>query len=235
MKQILISLSLICSLAILTGCATPMIERVDDKEQILEIGYAFLVDNQVEEEGYGLYSYLLFGSHPTDVNRDLYLQAILACIKMPSIKRLEKVGFHRRELNATYIPILNPLPAAKAGISPDWVLENYDYARARLLLRNLHSGAYRNGPYIISTLTPLSSHKNLSEGYLHQDLSRIPHTQPNLVYAWVKEFLERVSRPGPKDKTTMKQFVIELCTAISIIAEHLPDVHDAAVKWLSLD
>jgi hypothetical protein len=210
-----------------------MIESGSGQDRELEIGYAFLVGNQAEEKGYGLYSYLLFGSPPTEANKNLYLKTISACIKMmPNIKRFEEGGFHRRELNVTYIPIHKPVPTTKDGISPEEVLKNYNYVRARLLLRNL-PGVYRNGPYIISTLNPLSSHQDLSEGYLLQDLSRIPPTRSDLIYAWVKEFLERVSRPGPKNGETLTLFVIKLRTAISIVAEHLPEVQSAVSSWVA--
>ena len=135
-------------------------------------GHAFLVGNQAEGAGYGLYSYLLFGAPPNAANRNLYLQAISACIRgMPDIKSLEDAGFDRHELNVTYLLISEPLPRAfsrESGLAPhtitlldQWILDHYDYTRARSLLRFLRD-ARRDGPYIISTLNPLRGCKTLS-------------------------------------------------------------------------
>src|SRR5439155_10381933 len=57
----------------------------------LETGRSFLVGEQAEEKGYGLYSYLLFGSPPSDATRARYLRAIEAYLeKIPSVTSLEK-------------------------------------------------------------------------------------------------------------------------------------------------
>ncbi len=240
MKQGLVFF-LICGLVILAGCALPMNpptikQGVNlDQNSILEIGYAFLVRDQAEEEGYGLYSYLLFGCKPTDANRDLYIQAISACVeRFSKIKHLEEIGFQRRELNVTYIPIHEPTPTTEGGLSPEWILEHYDYERARLLLKSL-PGAYSDGPYIISTFNPLSSYQTLSKGYFHQDLSKIPPARSDLIHAWVKEFLERVSRPENKNEFTMKRLVTKIRIEISIAAESLPEIISALnslIAWV---
>lgn len=239
MKQGLVFF-LICGLAILAGCATPITEKGGGhnvQKHILRLAHAFLVRDQAEEKGYGLYSYLLFGSPPNDANRDLYIQAISACVKgMPNINHFEEVGFHRHALNVTYIPISKAIPTNKDELKPEWILENYDYARAYHIFENL-PGAYTDGPYFISTFNPLGNrHQTLSEGegYLHQDLSRVPPTRPDLIDEWITEFLEQVSWPGHKDECTMEEIVLEIRVYISIAAESLPDiisVLESLIAW----
>src|SRR2546425_1308109 len=41
-----------------------------------ETGRAFLIAEQPEEKGYGLYSYLLFGTPPSEATRERYLNLI---------------------------------------------------------------------------------------------------------------------------------------------------------------
>jgi hypothetical protein len=112
-----------------------------------ETGGCFLAARKTESCGYGLYSYLLLGSAPNDSNRERYLRTIAAFLRfVPDIKDLESTRLPLRSLNIGYIPLVespsllhNEVLQAK-GDSPrigelaDWVLLNYDYARARALL-----------------------------------------------------------------------------------------------------
>ena len=77
-----------------------------------ETGRAFLVDIQKEDPGYGLYSYLLFGSPPdTDIVYKRYLQAITSYMKLIiDVKELRKY-ISTQELNITYLPITLPPPS----------------------------------------------------------------------------------------------------------------------------
>jgi hypothetical protein len=210
-------------------------------------GPAFLVGNQAEGTGYGLYSYLLFGSPPSDANRTLYLQAISACIRgMRDIRSLEDAGFARQELNVTYLPISEPLPrvfSSGSGLSPhaitlldEWILDHYNYDRARSLLRFLR-GAHRGGPYIISTLNALGGHEPFPTRHLFQDLSVVPYDRPELIFAWVQEFLQRASQPHRWEETSAKQFTLRLRQAITIVFTDVPEIRNALesrITWVEL-
>ena len=58
----------------------------------------------------------------------------------------------RSELNVAYVPVK---AAPGASVTAERILDNYDYARARSLLRHL-SGAKRDGPNLVSALKPLA-------------------------------------------------------------------------------
>jgi hypothetical protein len=210
-------------------------------------GHAFLVGSQPEEAGYGLYSYLLFGSPPSDADRNLYLQAISACIRgIRDIKSLEDAGFPRQQLNITYLPLSEPLPrvfSSGSGISPhaitlldEWILDHYNYGRARSLLRFVR-GAHRAGPYLISTLSPLSGYEPFPTRYLLQDLSLVPYDHPDLVFAWVQEFLQRASQPQRWEEMSTKQFALRLRQAIAIVATDIPEIRntlESRITWVEL-
>ena len=71
---------------------------------------------------------------------------------IPDIAGLEEY-VQRRELNIAYVPVrAAPAQAPSAA----WALDNYDYARARVLLRNLPR-SNREGPYLLAALRPLTS------------------------------------------------------------------------------
>ncbi len=228
MTNYLKTLSLVCfTLSILVGCATFPITKSRGLSR--ETGRAFLVETQIEEPGYGLYSYLLFGSPPSnDSVRKLYLQAITDYVNIiVDISELEKY-IPRQELNITYLPLNLPPPPSP---SAEWILDHYNYARARSLLRTLRR-ELRDGPYIISTLKPLSTFQTTPDKYLFQDMSSVP---PHLISSWVKEFINQAAKERHWDEKTTWQLVLNLRDEIGIAAVGFPEVQKALkenIAWL---
>ncbi len=191
-------------------------------------GRSFLVRGQTEGQGYGLYSYILFGSPPSNATRARYLRAIEAFLQLiPEVSEFEKLKISREELNITYIPLVHASEFS-AVIPADWVLENYDHARAQVLLRTL-PGTHRDGPYIVSVLTPLSQINNLTEKYLFQDMSHVP---PHLISLWVKDFINQAAQERFWEENTANRLARNLRTKIAIVATGLPDVQAALGAWI---
>jgi hypothetical protein len=67
---------------------------------------------------------------------------------IPDVRALEQY-VPRAELNVAYVPART---AATGSAGAERILDNYDHARARSLLRHL-PGANRDGPYLVSALT----------------------------------------------------------------------------------
>ena len=206
-----------------------------------ESGREFLVDTQAEAPGFGLYSYLLFGSPPNDATRARYVAAVAACLEqIPEIQKMQKYK-PDRELNITYLMVNDAVPGQVAGIRPGsadlegaarWVVEHYNYARALAVLATL-PGEHRNGPYIVSYHAPLTGSPALAGGYLIQDLS---HAQPDLAGAWVKTFLAQVSENNYANPATLPRVALELRNAVGLIAQQWPQIHesvDQAIKWVN--
>ena len=183
-------------------------------------GSALLLAGMKEKSGYGLYSYLLFGSRPIASTRERYTKAIEAYLAlMESIMELEKAGVSPHRLNVTYLPV-RKRPATQR-LSAEWILDNYDFARARALL-NTVPGEYRTeGPYIVSHLSPLSRVTRLPEKYLFQDISRI---EPKVVYGYVKEFLNQAAQERYWDARTVNGLFLKLQDIIYISASAFPEV-----------
>jgi hypothetical protein len=194
-----------------------------------EGGWALLIGGHQEATGYGLYSYLLLGSPPSKAAHERYLNTLEAYWRlMPEVGALERY-VQRAELNIAYLPVTSK-PAS--SISPDWLLANYDYARARSLLRHL-PGETRDGPYIVSTLTPLGGWSGVTvagQPYLFQDLSRVP---PHLAATWVKEFLNQAASERVWDDRTGAWLAKRLRLTVANLAEGLPDVTKALNNWIS--
>lgn len=203
-----------------------------------ETGRSFLLPNAAEENGYGLYSYLLLGSRPTAASRERYLRAIEEYLRFPDITRLENFKPPRRTLNITYLPlqafpsreIEKQLADEKYGEVAEWVLKQYDFERARVLLKGL-PGDLREGPYIVSfSKAPKWNGAAHSRPYLFQDQSAVP---PHIVSLWAKEFLNQAAQEQFWEERTAIQLVLKLRTAIGIMAAALPDPKKSLVNWIA--
>ena len=208
-----------------------------------ETGRAFLIAEQPEAKEYGLYSYFLFGAPPTEATRERYLNLIATYLEsIPPVGSF-KGSLERWELNIAYLPLkdsppvefskgCSQLPCGPGNVAfAQWVLDHYNYTRARVLLRAVPAGGtHRNGPYIVSSLKPLSTTPILSPPYLYQDLSSVP---ARLVLLWVKEFLDQTAQQSFEDSRRVQQVALKLRQSIAIAAKGLPDVLEALDRWIA--
>jgi hypothetical protein len=187
------------------------------------------LSNQAETPGYGLYSYLLFGSPPGDGARERHLKALEAYVGLiPDIAALERY-IPPRELNIAYVP-LTAAPDRQAAA--DRLLAQYDYARSRSILRFL-AGGNREGPYIVSALRPLggtAATAALPNPYLFQDLSTAP---PHLVASWVKEFLNQAAQERFWEERSAERFALKLRVTVGVLGAALPEVKKALDTWIT--
>jgi len=212
-------------------CIVRVIVRRDarPRDPSRETGLALLSRGRAEEAGYGLYSYLLLGSPPGEASRERYLKAIGAYWALaPDIASLEQY-VQRRELNVAYVPVTS---APAGAVSAEWMIEQYDYARARSLLRVL-PGVRRDGPYIVSVLRPLGGTGEVARlpgPYLFQDLSSVP---PHLVASWVREFLNQAAQERFWEERTGEQLALRLRLTLGILGQGLPEVRQALDSWIA--
>lgn len=173
-------------------------------------GISPLIDNQVEETGYGLYSYVLFESPPTDEDKPIYLAVISACLKKyPDLGGLAK-KYRPESLNALHIPVTRNIVESEA----EEFLKRYNYGRARVLLNRLSKIKRNGGPYVVSSLAPLS-HSNETNPFLYQDLSAVrfvsgQDSQTRMASTWVHDFISGVSSPRGWDQATLGRFGKEM-------------------------
>jgi hypothetical protein len=235
MKHKLGSCFLACVTLISISCAAPMSNTNSSmpksssptSAETRETGRSFLQKGFPETPGYGLYSYILFGATPTGATKERYLRTIDAYLNIPQIATLEEY-LPTCKLNITYLPLTDP-PHSKP--EAEWILNHYDYARARILLQAL-SGTHRTGPYIVSTYKPLSGVTKLSGQYLYQDLSSAPAP---IVTLWIKEFLTQTEQERFWEERTAMHCVLEIRKAIGIAAEGLPEVKKSlstVINWI---
>jgi hypothetical protein len=195
----------------------------------VETGRGFLENGQKETPGYGLYSYLLIGAPPIESTRDRYLKVINAYLNLlPAIEQLKR-NIRIQEINATYLPVDRKAPN---NVSAEWLLEHYDYSRARALLR-LVPGNLREGPYFVSSLTPLTGATEMPERYLFQNLSAVPTAPSDLASWWVRQFMNQAAQERFWNSKSVAEVALKLRTTLAILSVGLPDVQQSLKDWIS--
>jgi hypothetical protein len=231
-------------LVIICGCANHLGGGAQYREPTTrQTTREFLVRGEVERVDYGLNSYLLFGAPPSDdARRTLYLQTLLAYFDLSRADDALAVRADPWELNLTYVPVTEPPPPAiasyAAGMPSEvvresaalWTLDHYDYARAGSLLRDF--GPYTHGPYLVSSLTPLTGGPSSpSDHRVFQDLSTVP---PELAAAWMDLFNIQVSKPRYWEQELVQSWMLSLRGALRDTAQAWPEVQKAVAELIKL-
>jgi len=190
----------------------PGAKTTEEKSRIT--GRGFLVGDSQEGLGYGLYSYVLLGSPPTEATHERVLALMREYLALPEAIQFKK-PVSKGQLNVTYLPLVRQ----PSVIDPDSILNAYNYVRAQALLAKVPLGPHIEGPYIISTGVPLSQVPILLPGqYLYQDLSSVPST---IVLLWVHEFMKQSakkdywrSRNGPQAALALRKAIATLAVGV---------------------
>lgn len=186
-----------------------------------------LLPNAPRLSNFGLYSYILLGSVPTESVRPTVLSALEAYIGFaPFLKELQR-HVDSKKINITLVPTKK----APENISPPLLLENYDYATAKAIMFNV-GGLKGDGIYLVSSLTPLqASGRNNGTLVAVQELSRVP---PNVVSLWVREFLRQTSDEQIWDPPAMDRLVLYLRTTVAVLGEVVPEIQTNVTEWIRL-
>lgn len=212
----------LCSVEVFIG-EKDVLELHRPRRGGLIAGRRFLLPNETESPGYGLYSYLLFSTPPqNDEAKARYLKTLESCLV--TIQTVDEYLMrHKRpsELNATYIPVAK---VPKSGQSTaEWaqnVSSVYDYAAAQILLNKLDS-TYTRGPYLISVLKPLSEMSPPTPVYLVQDLAGVV---PDLASNWVRLFTYLTAQQRSWTDQSLRRFGLTMRNLIAVAGKVTPEV-----------
>jgi hypothetical protein len=194
----------------------------------IEAGRSLLQKGAKEPGSYGMYSYLLFGEPENDGNSERYRKALEAYMSLVIPLEQMEAYFDRNQLNVFQIPVtVKPRPREKLTL--EQLLAGYDFARARLLLGHAQSGL-GDGPYLVSSLSPLESQPG-GVLVLIQDLSRIP---PSIIDLWVREFLNQAAQGCSWKTDDFRSFLLRVRTVIEIVATGYPQVKSGLEQYIKL-
>jgi hypothetical protein len=190
-------------------------------------GRAFLTRGQTEPAGFGLYSYILFGSPPSAAERDQYVAIFDATLRLMRPLSDLAGALKPAQLNATFLP-LKTLPTS----DPDgkWLVDNYDYSVAAADLARAGIRGDTAGAYIVSVRTPLSQ-GSAAPPLLIQNLSHVP---PSLASTWVTIFLNQAAQERFWNSNTIDGLLAKMRLAIALAAEGAPQIKTAIATLISV-
>jgi hypothetical protein len=173
----------------------------------------------VETAGYGLYSYLLFGSSGA---AGLQRRLAAACAYLSVIRSAEEVTIPElspRSINIFYVPLRSVGYRRDAVTTQDaaWLVANYDYSRAGLLLNRI--GEDGDDVYLVSYREALTTVETPQlDRLLVQDLSLVPQ---ELIELWIEEFRRQVRGQEYWDELTFRQAMLRLRSALPHVAGYV--------------
>ncbi len=191
----------------------------------------FLIAKELEDNRYGLYSYLLFPSYPLPASKEKYKIAVRTYLSYSTVSASE-IYLPKDQLNVFYMLLSKPPPKQIANclfsqcVEPrdediEWIVKNYDYVRANIILRTL-SRESSHGPYIVSTRCPVTLNKPMTnEKALIQDMTRTPS---NLVEKWIRHFLKKATGEGSSFHRSLDELYLRLMEKMENFSEGVPQV-----------
>ena len=167
-----------------------------------------------EAPDYGMYSYVLLAPDRDDPGiRARNREAIRGWIAQYSPSEdIERVR-HKRELNATYVPVKTSLPDSADA---DAVLKEYDYQRADRWLAAL-APKRTAGPYLVSSKRPLGD--SPPRPLLILDAHWAP---PSTIKFWIHAFQAQSFQEQFDQPRAFDSFNLHLRTIMSVFAEEAP-------------
>lgn len=200
----------------------------------------FFTRNSSEEEGFGLYSYVLFQYSPATAAEKARYQAIFRAV----VRRMNPIGLmpekvDRKSINITALPVRGAVPDPEADDETlaKWLVENYDYRYAADLLTPdlLSKGGIKRGTalgsgiYIVSVPAPLS--RNAAVKPFIQNLSSV---QSDLAVTWVAFFINLAAQNRDWTTGIPYRFAMNLRNQIEIFAAAVPDVKNSIAQLIPL-
>ena len=205
-----------------------VIDRSGERGSGRSTGRALLSPDIVEQEGYGLYSYLLIRPAADETASERNTRALDACLRLiPDVLALERYVTDRQELNSTYVPVRQ---AAPSPISFDWVQSHYDYDRATALLRAV-SGADGAGPFLVSSRGPIGSPRTPSERIWYR--TSLVFRRNSSRHGCGNSSTRRPGRTM-RNQATGEFLVLRMRTTIAVLAEGVPQICNALGELISL-
>ncbi len=194
-------------------------------------GTSFLLPQEKEEPGYGLYSYALLTHTPSEGERPRCKAFFRALLALPTATDVEQHGHvDRKRINVTYLLLNKSAPnwnSMNADQRSDYLMDNYDTGRSAVMLASLPQKT-GPGPVVVSTLQPLDPSQH-PHPVLVQDMSS---ALPQLMSAYVSGFVQQAAIDRFYDSHTLSQFALSLRNLLEVSATGVGESADAVQKWI---
>lgn len=185
-----------------------------------------LLNNESEEPGYGLYSYILFAKRPNKHEKKAYLEIIEKFLDITPANTTYIQSLKKNCLNITYIPV----HSKSNSIVAEEILRNYNYERAKIMLSFFKNNDLKKGPYIISSASPLgTTNKTIRANYFIFNFTRI---EKQMIVLSFDMFLQQVEKEDFLDPhSTLKRFVVYLRNKLCQVGKGVDPVYSKLKFW----
>jgi hypothetical protein len=187
--------------------------RIDS--DIKEVTRHGLPTGTFEPSGYGLYSYLLFGSSSQAGRTKRYAAAQAYCTNFLPISEAEKQGIPRLNLNVFSVPIKDTAPSTYCDNARKLVDDYYDYLLAKKLFQD--AGLEGDGIYLVACNKPILAGCDRKKMLVVQ-LTTVPEDLSELC---VLEFRRQTRKPNYWNDTTLRNVALTLRTQLPRIAQFI--------------
>lgn len=137
----------------------------------------------------------------------------------------------RKYLNVTYIPVKNNPPRTlhRMGLllQVEWILQNYNYDRARVLLA-IFTQETSGGPYIYSRQNPVYLRDLQDTHTILQDMAQAP---ASLCGLWLDKFIKQAAREEFWQEDRLFAFTVSLRTAVANLGSGVETVSQSMDWW----
>jgi hypothetical protein len=212
---------------------------INTKTALRHDAYGLIIDIDNEPCGYGMYTYVLFGSRVYENGSTLpdevvqRYQSLLAAIESSTATAatLEEANASRSQTNLFCIPAMS---SSKRPILANY---NFDVAfKFRSVAmggsvsmdRHLARFSTAPGPFLISSLHPLNQIRS-PEPMLLADLSR---HNPEAMREVISAYKERLNLSVPERVEIFEPFLLKLLTLILDADQNVMLVREAVAAWL---
>ena len=178
-------------------------------------GRRFLLGNEKEDPGLGLYSYFLLSQKPA--NDERAVEALAAIVrKVDALSSLSNI--EPKNLNGLFIPVLKPVGEPAAGKEVDFArkaLKQYNYARAKQILGALQAQYITGGPYLLSWRSPVTG-QTVAPPYLVHDLGGL---EIRSIPTTVDYFLRQAYRNDPWSQSGLEMLAQKMRNYLNSLSQ----------------
>lgn len=196
---------------------------------------SLLVKDQQEASGFGLYTYILFGSRLDEEMQKRGRKVVETfwriALQLPSADAVSP------NLNVVYFPV-SAAPAMELSKQMEdpvqagaWIIDHYDVHASSRILAAFGLADNVRGPYLVSALKPAKA--GVQGRILFQDLSD-SKVHDELITAWVERFAGAATRAQDWQPTTFERLQLTLANAVRIAADVKDPIRQSIVEWITV-
>jgi hypothetical protein len=211
-------------------------DRIVSRGSAAVTGRALVSQVEPEEQGFPLYSYLLFGRRPLGGERQLCLTSIEAVLSYAEDLTELRRYFQVDQLNLAVLFVTQKPTVQVNQLSPEklaeWTLDHYNYARAEKVLART-GDTKRDLIYLVTSDAPIGAFHdtNPNREAVVQNLNGVPEA---IIAGVIRRFLNQAVRADRSKSDQIYSLVLRARILIALAGTTTPELTKAADSIVTL-